>query len=109
MEKHLDNKGRVGIFVNDSLGCGLFYEVGPDQESSFRKDAVLIRAKLCGAPFQVIKAYARKKYGDILFSFDEFDWRGLSVKWVKEGEPFYIETYDGAETLITNEDLIYIA
>ena len=34
---------------------------------------------------------------------------GLDIAWLREGQPFYIYEYDGAESIVTKDFLTYVA
>lgn len=88
--------GKVAVLISPNWGTGWF-EAG-------RFDPVIVHMLETNASKAALKAYCQVKYpDDHLYGLES-----LEIKWVPEGEYFYIHEYDGSEWIV-NQGNFYVA
>jgi len=95
--KKLVRDGKVAVLVSAGFGAG-WYTWHHIPELLFDPDVV--KMVELDWPQDLIKAHCEKFYGNNHF------FRGvdrLGIQWVPEGTKFRIDEYDGAETLVTQD------
>ena len=94
----------VAVLYTADFGAGWFSWNRFNPECIF--DPEIAKMVGLGVSAEQIQKYAEKKYGA------EFCAAGadkLAIKWLPEGTKFYIEEYDGRETVVTEEKLYMTA
>ncbi len=92
----------VAVLISGERGSG-WYTANEESKNSLQAlyDPEIVLPLLEGKDLD--DEYFEKKYDDFYFG-SNFD--NLEVFWVKHGESFYIENYDGGETLITQDKFL---
>ncbi len=96
------NNGEVAVLISGERGSG-WYTANEESKNSLQAlyDPEIVLPLLEGKDLD--DEYFEQKYDDFYFG-SNFD--SLEVFWVKQGELFYIENYDGGETLITQDKFL---
>jgi hypothetical protein len=89
--------GNVAVLVSAGFGAG-WYSWHGIKELLFDPD--IVKMIELDWPNERILAHCEKFYGDDHY-FGGVE--GLSICWVPEGAKFRIDEYDGAETLVTQD------
>ena len=98
--------GKVAVLVSYGFGAGWSTWVDVDEE---HKDFILygdehlvelVRLR----DFAKAEEYVISKIGDIYYTGGIYE---VSVDWIDKGTKFFIDEYDGAETIITEEDIVW--
>ena len=101
MVEKLERNGEVAILYSPGYGAG--WSTWNDdiaEELVFDKDLILAFEN--GGPDEVEKV-AIEKYGeDYYFSCDK-----LRIKWIPKGIAFYIQEYDGSESIVYPSDNLW--
>lgn len=96
--------GKVAVLVSPDLGSGWF-------TANSEYPELLFHERLIEAAEQGVKDIEPVIH--LMFGEDNdictLGWKNVEVKWVKEGTRFYIEEYDGSETLLLIEDIAITA
>lgn len=86
-------KGKVGLVISSGYGLG-WYTYHENEALLF--DPKLIYLLEMNVNRYLIKQYCEASYKDFVWYTPE-----LSVVWLPENTSFYINNYDGLETIIT--------
>jgi len=100
MMKKLIN-GKIAVLVSYGYGAG-WYTWHENKEMLF--DPTIVEMVLEEAGETAIVEYCKTKYPDAHTGGVD----GLTVEFVSPGTKFRIEEYDGAETLVREEDYTWI-
>jgi len=100
MEK-LIRDGKVGVIVSGGFGAG--WATWSDSHEFFSMDKGLVELKLKDAPRKDVEAYMEGKEFDCPYMGG---WNKARVEWVDQGDNFYIDEYDGSESLVFADSLI---
>lgn len=98
-------EGNVGVIIlNDSNDYANSMSLKDEKVARMDKDLVEFlmndSERLRGDQFlSLMKDKGLKTYG-------LFDYKKLAIEWVKEGEMFYIEEWEGTENLVPQEYLL---
>ena len=101
MKNKVIENGRVAVLVSSPHGAG-WYSWHNNQELLF--DPVIVDMVDRNVDYHDIIEYCKKTYGDQYYGGAA----GLEIFWVLLGTKFKIDEYDGAETLVTEEDIQWI-
>jgi hypothetical protein len=95
MNKIRDDYGNVAVIINKGYGIG-WSTFGGEYQESLMYDGAIVNMVLAHTDGfeQEITQYCRTKYPD--FYCIAYD---LDVVWVKPGRPFFVEEYDGHESI----------
>jgi hypothetical protein len=94
-------KGKIAVLVSYGYGAG-WYTWHENEEMMF--DPTIVEMVLEEAGETAIVDYCKEKYPDAYTGGVD----GLTVEFVSPGTKFRIEEYDGAETLVREEDYDWI-
>lgn len=95
MEK-LVRDGKVGVLVSGGYGAGWYSWHGIEELLFDPIVIAMIENPDDDEDFSSIVNYCHEKYGEDEY-FGGVD--GLQVVWVEQGRKFFIEEYDGAESI----------
>ncbi len=101
MKKVIRN-GKVGVLISKGYGAG-WYTWEHIDEMLFSPEIIELVEQ--GVSTEIIEKEAEKLWGDKHY-YGGAD--GLCVEWVKKGKKFRINEYDGAETLVLEDEENYI-
>lgn len=101
MEK-LIRDGKVAVLVSPGFGAGWSTWNGYDEDAIFNKRLALA---VLGESGESKEFAAQEEFPDFYHGGVE----DLIVEWVSEGEQFYIDEYDGSESLIYAGDQKYFS
>ena len=101
MKKAIRN-GKVGVLVSSGYGAG-WYSWEHNEEMLFSPEIIELVEQ--GASTKIIEKEAKKLWGDEYYYGGA---EGLYVKWIDIGKRFRIEEYDGAETIVLEDEDNYI-
>jgi hypothetical protein len=93
------------VAVIYSPGCGAGWSTWNDEKERMIFDPVIAQMILDSADIEAVHKIAKERYPDAFLGGLE----DCEVKWLPIGQRFYIDEYDGSETIRTNEDLVFIA
>lgn len=111
MAKYKNIKGEVGIVISKGYGAGWStWAIDEEDAERLMFDPQLVDyiSDTQNIEAEEIKKILHDLNDDFFSTLDDEDYCGLEVVWIKEGERFYIEEYDGHEILIT-EDMMFSA
>lgn len=94
-----DSEGRVAVLISHGYGTG-WYTWHGNEDMIY--DPVIVRMLVNNVDYADILDYCERTYGKEEY-YGGID--GLTVYWLEPGTRFYIEEYDGAEDLITEDKL----
>ena len=102
MNKIYNEFGNVAVIVNKGYGIG-WSTFGSDDEESLMYDGAIVNMILAGTDGfeQEITQYCKEKYPE--FYCIPYD---LSVVWVERNRPFFIQEYDGHESVVYIDELL---
>ena len=102
VERRRNEQGQVAVLVSPGFGSGWYtWHYVPE----LLWDAQVVDMVLAAASSDDIVAYCRRTYGDDHWFRGAGD---LVVEWVEPGRPFRIDEYDGAETLVYQNQYAWI-
>jgi len=96
--KKVVKNGMVAVCISPGFGAGwsTWEEVSPFEPK-------VVDMILAGRQKDIDKEWCKTQLGlDNVYCGGAED---LEVVWIKEGEEFYIDEYDGAESIVSNENL----
>lgn len=102
MEKYYNEKGEVGILFSPGQGVGwsTWNDVDEDNKYALALDKRVIDKWLCGVTCDEMKEYLESiGYKDVFMS----GYDSLCIGFVPSGTKFYIEEYDGFESILTED------
>jgi hypothetical protein len=111
VDKYVNNKGEVAALISYGYGAGWTTWGNSDLAEAKLFDPELVKAVLDyptdphGSMERRKEIAARKYPGEYQGGLDDIK----KVTWIKQGTKFYIDEYDGAEGLRTEEDLSFVA
>lgn len=104
-EKRYDEQGRVAVLVSPGFGAGWSTWADDSEAEAMLFDSRIVDAVLAGQDANEIAVLVEGLgYDSYLGGVD-----GLTVVWLEPGIRFYINEYDGSESLRTFDDLIWTA
>ncbi len=96
--------GKVAVILSRDFGAGWSSWNPEHPECMF--DPEIAKMVCHGEDPDKIETYARDKYGyDFCAAASDY----LMIQWLPQGTKFYIEEYDGRETVVTEEKLYLTA
>lgn len=97
--------GKVAVLISPGFGAGWSTWAGDGLDRFALFDRRLVEAAEAGVDDiePLIKKLTGKEY------FYCGGWRDVVVKWLPQGTAFYVDEYDGNESIRTTEDLTYVA
>lgn len=98
--KKLVRDGLVGLLISPGYGAGWSTWADEEMRSFLLFDSELLEAFEQGTHI----TFLGKKFPESRFIGTE----DLVLKWIPEGTKFYIEEYDGYETVVTEEDIKWL-
>lgn len=111
MEKYTNTKGEVGVIISTAYGSGWSTWASNKKDAEYLMFQPQIVDYLTSTKNIEPEEIKKMLYGleDTNFSIiSDEDYLSLEVVWIKSGQLFYIENYDGIETVIT-EDMMFFA
>ncbi len=105
-EQKVVRNGKVAILVSRSFGAG-WSTWASDREIAKKMMfcPALVEAVEAGADRNQLLAVAEEHFPEAYYGGVE----DLAVEWLPEGTAFYIDEYDGSESLRTGDDLTEVA
>lgn len=100
--ERLIRDGKVAVLVSPGFGAGWSTWNGGDEGAIFNRRLALA---VLGESGESKDVAAREEFPDFYHGGVE----DLVVEWVSEGEQFYIDEYDGSESLIYAGDQKYFS
>ena len=101
MEK-IENDGKVAVLVSPGFGAG-WSTWNSEHRETLCMDAEIVQAVL-DKDIEKAVEIAKQKCGD----FYEGGACDLTVEWVKKGQAFEVEEYDGSESVHVIGDRMYL-
>lgn len=104
-DKYINAKGLVGVIISPGFGAG-FHSWNDIPGLCFDRD--IIEMIIDDKPYQEIESFVRAKY-DHTGYVSTLGLAQAEVHWVEPGTQFFIDEYDGSESLTLikdNEDLL---
>lgn len=101
MEKIIRD-GKVAVLFSPGWGAG-WYTWNSIPECVFDPDIVRI---VLGEATGDISQLAHEKWGETFYTGGA---ENLQVEWLPENTPFRIDEYDGNESIVTENDLFFVA
>lgn len=99
-------KGQVGILIHDSYGVGYSSE-GVDQTLKefllFSPD--LITARYNGESLEKAKEIVKNAGFDPDCTTLKYCWDELNIEYVKDGQKFFVDEYNGFESIVKLDDV----
>jgi hypothetical protein len=96
--KKVVREGKVAVLYSPGFGAG-WSTWGGGPEAIFSPEIVaLVEA---GASYEEIGDAAKRLFGEHFYCGGATD---LSIRWLDEGTQFRIKEYDGAESVVVNDD-----
>ena len=105
MDKYINDKGEVGIIIHNAWGGG--WSTWADCPEFLAMDKTLVGLKVAGASSKEAMTYINSQRNEEYDHSDE--WDELSVRWLPVGTKFFIDEYDGNESIVTNFSLHWTA
>lgn len=103
-EKYEKN-GKVAVIISPGYGAGFSTWNRDHPEMVFDPDiAKLLDVKEFRECESEIRQIVKKKYPDAYFNPDR-----LVLVWLEKGTKFYVDEYDGSESIMTEESFIFTA
>lgn len=99
--KKVIRDGYVAVLISPGFGAG-WYSWHRIEELLF--DPIVVEMVETGKHFSLIQEYCEKEYGPEYFGGAS----DLEVQWIREGEKFIIQEYDGNETLAIKGDFEWV-
>lgn len=90
--------GKVAVIISPGYGGG--WSTDHDDSPEMLWDPGLVQLLLTKAKNHELETYIKLRYPYVNMN----SVRELSVEWVPEGEQFYVENYDGFESIVTASD-----
>jgi hypothetical protein len=101
-KKEFDEGTYVGVIISNFYGCGWSSYSGRAQEKMFDYDVVDMLTR--GVDHETIDQFISDKYNIESYT----DSNDLIVVWVKEGREFYIDEYDGHESVVYKDVMKWV-
>lgn len=104
-DKYINEEGLVGVIISPGFGAG-FHTWNDIPGLCFDKD--IIQMILEDKPIQELADFVEAKYEHTGY-VSTIGLSAAEIKWVKPGTQFFIDEYDGFESLTpieNNEDLL---
>lgn len=100
MEKVIKD-GRVAVIYSPGFGAGWYTWNQHYVECLFHP--TIVNLVLAGKHKEITEELCKSLFGSDFFDGGSDD---LAIEWLPAGSKFYVEEYDGLETIITIDDLI---
>lgn len=94
-------RGKVAVLISGGFGAGWSTWIHDDK---ILFDPVIVDAVQKKLPFSDVESYLKKEYPNKSFH----GYNKLCIVWVKVGDRFRINEYDGSEDLILEKDEYWI-
>ena len=110
MERYKNENGKVAVLISPEYGAG--WSTWSDNELAERLifDPTLVQMVLDGRHKEINEEFINELFN---LSEDDYVYCGgvsdLRVEWLDEGENFYIDEYDGYESIVTTSNLTFTA
>ncbi len=104
-EKRYDEQGRVAVLISPGFGAGWSTWAALDEAEALLFDSRIVDAVLADQSSAEITSLVED------LGYDSYlgGVSGLEVHWLEPGTRFYINEYDGSESLRTFDDLVWVA
>ena len=96
-------EGKVGVIISSDFGAGWSTWASTDVQEFLMMDHQLVAMCLANAPTEKVENYLSTK--DIVIYMG--GWSGTYVAFLPQNISFYIHEYDGSESIITKEQLVF--
>ncbi len=96
MEKVIRD-GKVAVLYSRGYGAG-WYSWNSDKELLYHPK--LVEMVEAGRQEEITEEWVMENLGLEIYAGGA---EGLTIMWIDEGTPFYIDEYDGAESIITSD------
>jgi hypothetical protein len=101
--KKLIKDGKVAVLISPAYGAGWSTWATHCDSDAMLFDPVIAQMILDGADGDDIESVARVRYPDeFLAGIDD-----LQVQWVQQGAEFKVDEYDGSETIVYKDGIIW--
>jgi hypothetical protein len=104
-ERRYDDQGLVAVLISPGFGAGWSTWCSADSQ----REAMLFDSRLV----DFVLSHGTEGLGEYAESLGYDTYTGgagdVQVEWLEPGVRFYVDEYDGSESLRTFDDLIYIA
>lgn len=98
--------GKVAVLISPGYGAGWSTWVDTEHKEIALFHPDLVKAAL--DEVEDVQPMVDKIFGEDSY-FYTGGWRDIEVEWLDEGTSFYVEEYDGSESLKTVEDFAHRA
>ena len=96
MKKYINDEGKVGVIVSPGLGAG--WSTWDDNREYLCMDKTLVEMKLRNATVDEVSAHIKNEKGEAPYMGG---WNKAKVEWLEKDTPFFIDEYDGSESIMT--------
>jgi hypothetical protein len=104
-QKLINEQGQVAVLISHGFGAGWSTWADPEEAEALLFDSRIASAVLNNeSPDTISTLTSELGYGSYLGGAD-----GLTVEWLDIGTRFYVNEYDGSESIQSFNDLAYIA
>lgn len=104
-QRRYDEQGRVAVLVSRGFGAGWSTWADDGEAEAMLFDSRIVDAVLAEQDHgQLTSLVESLGYGSYTGGVD-----GLGVYWLEPGTRFLVKEYDGSESLLTFDDLCYVA
>lgn len=106
IDKLYNTNGDVAVIVSGGYGAGWSTWCEHENRERAAFDPAIAQAILDKKTEEEIKTIASERYPkEYLGGLEE----RLHVEWIPKGTAFYIDEYDGSESIISNKNMTYTA
>lgn len=102
--KRYDEEGNVAVLISPGFGAG-WSSWGNTEREALLFDSRLVDAVLAKMPLEEFTALC-ERLGYTTYMGGAGD---LEVRWLEPGTRFMIDEYDGSESILTFDDLCFVA
>lgn len=104
-QRRYDEQGRVAVLISRGFGAGWSTWAEDEEAEAMLFDSRIVDAILAGQDqgqlTSLVESLGYESYtGGV---------EGLEIYWVESGTRFLVKEYDGSESLLTFDDLCYVA
>ena len=103
MNKYKNSDGEIGVIVSPGFGAGWSTWGGSCDAGFLLMDKTLVEMCLRSAPKSQVEEYLTKKGIDTYIG----GWEDCEIEYLRCNTPFYVDEYDGSESLIFAENLTF--
>lgn len=108
MEKYYNEDGHVGVVISPGFGAGWSTWAEDDIKLFCTMDKTIVEMALASTSSDDVKKYIEDKFGKDQYIYIGW-WNDVEVVFLPVGTAFYINEYDGHESLKTADDLWMVA